>query len=85
MDFLAVARHRDLLRGRLRHVAARAREQRRQRLEIRPVEHGSSAGWPTIVRVRLSSRAAALLIVVTVPPASTDTTPVAMRSRIVSM
>ena len=43
------------------------------------------AGWPTMERFRLRSRAAALLMVVIVPAASIETTPVVMRSRIVSM
>ena len=40
MNLLAVASHGNLLRGRLGHGAARTREQRRQRPEIGPVEHG---------------------------------------------
>ena len=40
MDLLPVAGDGNLLRGRLRHGAAGSGEQRRQRLEIGPIEHG---------------------------------------------
>ena len=64
---------------------ARAGEQRAERLQIGAVEHRARRLADDRARSRLSSRAAALLIVVIAPGASTDTTPVVMRSRIVSM
>ena len=85
VDLAPLARERDFLRRPASPTRRDRAHERRERLQILARRAPASTGAPTMPRSTSSRRSAAALIVLTRPSGPIEITPVAIRSRTVSM